>query len=54
MKKGKILFIDSTHTELIIMLEEQGFICESFSNFSRDEYKKNCIGICGYSDKKQG
>ncbi|MAZ93853.1 MAG: hypothetical protein CMF58_05485 [Lentimicrobiaceae bacterium] len=47
MKKGKILFIDSTHTELIIMLEEQGFICESFSNFSRDEYKKIVLGYVG-------
>ena len=47
MKKGKILFIDSTHTELIIMLEEQGFICESFSNFSRDEYKKIVSGYVG-------
>mgnify|MGYP000563025009 FL=1 len=47
MKKGKILFIDSTHTELIIMLEELGFICESFSNFSRDEYKKIVLGYVG-------
>jgi D-3-phosphoglycerate dehydrogenase len=47
MKKGKILFIDSTQSELSIMLEEQGFICESFSNFSRDEYKKI---VSGYVD----
>ena len=47
MKKGKILFIDSTQSELSIMLEEQGFICESFSNFSRDEYKKIVSGYVG-------
>ncbi len=29
------------------MLEEQGFICESFSNFSRDEYKKIVLGYVG-------
>lgn len=35
--KGKILFIDSTHQELIDRLENQGYICDYFPDFSRDD-----------------
>ena len=36
-KKNKILFIDSTHPCLREMLEEEGFICDIFTNKSREE-----------------
>ncbi len=37
MTKGKILFIDTTHPELNYRLEEQGYICDYFADYGRDE-----------------
>jgi D-3-phosphoglycerate dehydrogenase len=39
----KILFIDTTHPILPQKLEELGFHCDYFSNYSYDDYL-NCIG----------
>ncbi len=40
MTRGKILFIDTAHEELKIRLEKQGFQCESFDNYDRNDYRK--------------
>ncbi len=48
MKRGKILFIDTTHHELVNRLEKQGFICDYFAGYGREEFKQiahNYIGI---------
>lgn len=38
MKKGKILFIDTAHKELALRLELQGFVCDYFNDYSREDY----------------
>jgi len=48
MKKGKVLFIDTAHDELALRLEEQGFQCDYFYDFKREDYLKiigDYIGI---------
>ncbi len=48
MKKRKILFIDTTHHELVIRLENQGFTCDYFAGYGREEFIQiadNYIGI---------
>ncbi len=38
MKKGKVLFIDTAHTELALRLEKQGFECDYFEGFQREDF----------------
>lgn len=38
MKKGKILFIDTTHNELVKSLEKQGFTCDYFADYKRVDF----------------
>ena len=48
MKKGKILFIDTAHPALMHELTQDGFRCDYFPDFGRDELKKivhDYIGI---------
>lgn len=40
MKKGKVLFIDTAHDELAIRLQKQGFRCDFFKDYNRDDYLK--------------
>ncbi len=40
MKKGKILFIDTAHVELTNILISQGFICNYFDDFGREDFIK--------------
>lgn len=40
MKKGKILFIDSTHPVLTDLLEKEGFECDFFADLGYDGYKE--------------
>lgn len=40
MKPRKVLFIDSTHPILKSELERDGYQCDSFSAYRRDDYKK--------------
>ena len=37
MSKGKILFIDTTHHELVDRLEKQGYVCDYFADYNRKE-----------------
>lgn len=37
MNKGKILLIDPTHHELVNRLEKQGWVCDYFSAYTRDD-----------------
>lgn len=37
MNKGKILFIDTTHNELVDRLENQGYVCDYFADYHRDD-----------------
>lgn len=39
MTKGKILFIDTAHPILTTLLEEEGFNCDYFGNYNRDDFK---------------
>ena len=48
MHKGKILFIDTTHQELVERLEKQGFICDYFADYQRNDFIQiahNYVGI---------
>ena len=38
MKKGKVLFVDTTHNELVLLLEKQGFRCDYFKDYGRLEF----------------
>ncbi len=40
MKKGKILFVDTAHDELSLLLVKQGFQCDYFDNYTRDDFVK--------------
>ena len=47
MGKGKILFIDTAHPELEKQLVNQGFTCDYFSDYNRDDYLKIAHNYCG-------
>jgi len=38
MEKGKILFIDTAHDELRLRLTTQGFKCDYFADYNREDY----------------
>ncbi len=47
MKKRKVLFVDSTHSELWLLLEKQLFVCDIFNDYNRSDYKKIAHNYCG-------
>ena len=47
MTKGKILFIDTAHPVLKTLLEGEGFICDYFSDFTRDNFKSIASNYTG-------
>ena len=47
MTNNKVLFIDSTHPELVKKLENQGFICDFFPDHNREDFKKIASGYTG-------
>ncbi|MCB2209036.1 MAG: hydroxyacid dehydrogenase [Bacteroidetes bacterium] len=40
MKGRKVLFIDTAHPILMLELEKDGFQCDAFPDYGRDDYKK--------------
>lgn len=47
MKKGKVLFIDTTHSELVLRLEKQGFECDYFEGFQRSDFMEVAADYIG-------
>ncbi len=48
MVKGKVLFIDTTHPELPLLLELAGFDIEHFNSMDIEKLKQMASGYCGF------